>query len=220
MEGITTSDLLGWTATCMTILFFSNGYMEIQKMNNPEEFALLPYASMFLQSLAWLLYGTINPLGPNSSMILTNAVGLLLASYFLVFLYKKFGPYIPSLLSNIVWTLAAGTVILFWAMLLPLGPYTSHTALGRFATVLTLFCFGAPLSQLKGIIASKNTLGISPSFVLMSTLVTLLWTAYGFSIEDPNVIIPNTAGLVLCLIQWALLAILGTPRPLKQLPGP
>lgn len=211
----TGTDMLGWAATCMTIIFFSNGYMEIQKLNTPEEFSILPYVAMFLQSLAWLLYGTVGPLGFMGSVVLTNLVGFTLASYYFIFLYRKFGPFIPSLLRNIIITVSLGAALLLWAILLPLGPELSHAYLGSFATILSLLCFGAPLSQVTSVIQSKNTLGMSPSFTLLSTLVTALWSGYGYMIDDFNVFLPNAVGLFLCFIQWSLFAIYGFPRQSK-----
>lgn len=202
-------EFIGYVATTVTLLFFLNGYREIQRLSSAEEVQLLPYIMIFLQSLCWLLYGTLLS---NTSIIITNLVGFLLGAYYLSSLSRRFSHLLPQLNSYIAGTVFVGFLMLMWAYFLPAGLEISRMSLGRCATVLSLALFGSPLTALRQVIASKNTSGMVVSHVLLSTLVTSLWTVYGVGKEDSNVIIPNAVGLGLCLIQIALFAIYGLPK--------
>jgi solute carrier family 50 protein (sugar transporter) len=144
----------------------------------------LPLAIMSIVSVAWLAYGVsvkdpyvafsniagcigsigyvlaILPLLQNDKPTLRMTQGLLLACY-------------------------ASTLCL-WTFLGLSGASVAKigSVLGMFAAVLFIILSGSPLSTIKTVIATKNSVSILGSFTVAQVLDTSLWTAYGLAIKD------------------------------------
>jgi solute carrier family 50 protein (sugar transporter) len=95
--------------------------------------------------------------------------------------------------------------------LLPvIGPYKSaidvaQSVVGPAGVALTVAMFASPLSAMTNVIKTKNATSIPLPFTLASLVNCFCWTVVGiFQYKDPNVIIPNTLGLLCSMVQASL----------------
>jgi len=70
-----------------------------------------------------------------------------------------------------------------------------------------LFFYGAPLSVIFKVVKHKNSVFIHRWTTLTNTANGIFWTAYGFSIVDYMIFIPNGLGTLLCFVQFFLMLV-------------
>jgi uncharacterized protein with PQ loop repeat len=77
---------------------------------------------------------------------------------------------------------------------------------GWFALVQNVLYFFAPLTALGEVIKKKDASPIFPPAVVATTVNSSMWFIYGyFSVQDPNIWVPNIMGIVLQVVNAVLL---------------
>jgi MtN3 and saliva related transmembrane protein len=72
----------------------------------------------------------------------------------------------------------------------------------------------APLLQIRRILATRSSLGVSLAYLSVLTIGFALWLAYGISIRNPALVVSNVAAL---LVGAASLAVAYRFRPRPRL---
>jgi hypothetical protein len=67
--------------------------------------------------------------------------------------------------------------------------------------------FGSPLVKLVTVIRLQDSSSIPRPVAVLSTLAAGSWTFYGWLLHDPYIMLPNAMGLLLALVQLALLVV-------------
>ena len=75
---------------------------------------------------------------------------------------------------------------------------------GLVVNVNLVFFYGAPLSTIQTVIATKNSISIHRTTLFMVNFNTFFWLIYGMAIMDFFIFIPNLCGFILGIIQVAL----------------
>ncbi|XP_014252877.1 sugar transporter SWEET1 isoform X1 [Cimex lectularius] len=78
---------------------------------------------------------------------------------------------------------------------------------GMICCAVTLSFFAAPLANLAQVIKTKSSETLPFPVILMTMIVTLLWTSYGYLINDTFIVYPNALGLLLSCFQLFLFVI-------------
>jgi len=85
---------------------------------------------------------------------------------------------------------------------------TTRVNLVSYAALVTCMCmFGAPLSTVRQIIATRNAASINRGFLGMQFINCTMWVVYGFVINDLVLTICNLSGLILAISQAGLILL-------------
>ncbi|CAI5488801.1 unnamed protein product, partial [Closterium sp. Naga37s-1] len=96
-------------------------------------------------------------------------------------------------------------LLLFTALLFTIVPPPSRTAVaGNLATLFTVIMFGAPLSSLSVVLRTRSVEYMPLPLSLMSFVCSTSWMAYGIYVQDTYVIVPNSLGSILGIIQLCI----------------
>jgi solute carrier family 50 protein (sugar transporter) len=87
--------------------------------------------------------------------------------------------------------------------------------MGIFANVIVFVVFSSPLSTLAMVVREKNSASINRPFGIVQVLNCLTWTFYSLFIADWYLFVPNLVGLVLGLVQCALMLIFPAKKCIK-----
>lgn len=114
--------------------------------------------------------------------------------------------------------LAAWCAVIVWAgWFLPFAsssPNSPGQIVGLVVNMNLIFFYGAPLKAVKKVISSGESSSIHAPTMMMNWTNTSFWIAYGVIQQDPVVIVPNTIGLSLGIIQGVLCCLY--PRKVPQ----
>mmetsp|Transcript_13544 Transcript_13544/g.37409 ORF Transcript_13544/g.37409 Transcript_13544/m.37409 type:complete len:498 (+) Transcript_13544:267-1760(+) len=72
---------------------------------------------------------------------------------------------------------------------------------GSCANATTLFFYGAPLSTIFRVLRTRNAVSIHFWTMVMNTLTSFFWAAYGAAIRDLFITLPNVIGVALGVVQ-------------------
>ena len=102
-------------------------------------------------------------------------------------------------------------VLIVWAFVIVyVGWFSSSdpaSIVGVIVNLNLVVLYGAPLQTLQEVIATKNAASIHAPTMIMNWLNTTFWISYGIARWDAIIIIPNSIGLTLGLIQGVLKAL-------------
>jgi uncharacterized protein with PQ loop repeat len=68
--------------------------------------------------------------------------------------------------------------------------------LGPLASFMGVLMSLAPLFQVRRVLHRRHADDVSQAFLVVIAVGAVAWTAYGISIEDPYLIIPNVLGVI------------------------
>ena len=184
--------------------------------------------------------GELGPLNPLlSSFILGNTIGCVSFGFVLrdpFVLYAN----LPGLYLALFYTLVVHRVVsssaqarkielivtfwgVFWGVINSVVLFSDNhdlavalTGWGCFTT--TLFMFGVPLTVVRTVVATKDTVLINRGFLVMQIVNCCMWTIYGIFTSNLVIVLANAVGLVLGLLQAAL--VLAYPRRIAARPAP
>lgn len=70
--------------------------------------------------------------------------------------------------------------------------------------ISSLLCFGSPITRICTFIRRRDASAVLIPFTLAQMFSNSVWAAYGFFLLDPALIIPNSVGCILCVVQLIL----------------
>ena len=179
-----------------------------------------PYIAFFTNSLVWANYGYLQ-----RELIICwqNALSLVMAIASLAVLWrmmKRESPKIeltPSLgfpLHSLLFPLILCIFCVVQLLSLMTSSYMiAPSTFGLLGVVLAMAQFASPLMVLKQVLQQGFIGGLLdlPLAILMLLMGTL-WSVYGNSLADPNIIVPNIIGALLAAVQVFLLCIVPPTR--------
>jgi len=165
----------------------------------------IPVVMQLISTISWSNYGLAIK---NPYIALSNVPAVVLSMWAVASVLPLIKD--SKQLKTVKNLLVGGTaaVIGLWTTLVfAVNPAKMGFALGAAATALCIILFASPLTALSEVISQKDSSSIYAPFAIVQTANCLMWFLYGLKIWDYWVFGPNATGLVLALIQLALLAI-------------
>jgi solute carrier family 50 (sugar transporter) len=99
-------------------------------------------------------------------------------------------------------------VLIVWAIVIVYVGWFSllnpANIVGVVVNLNLVLLYGAPLQTMRTVIATKNSESIHTPTMMMNWLNTSFWIAYGVARRDPVIVVPNSIGLMLGLVQGIL----------------
>ncbi|GJU55180.1 bidirectional sugar transporter N3-like protein [Tanacetum coccineum] len=180
-------------------------FREIHKRKSTMGFQSLPYVVSLFSALLWLFYALIKG-GDTFLLISINSLGTFIESiYIIVFLFYA----TPDTKKQ---TFKSLTAVMMLCLVISLGTYFPFHAETRVVVVgwvcvgVSVCVFAAPLSIVFQVWRTKSVEYMPLSLSCFLTLSASTWFAYGMSIKDTCVTVPNILGFALGLIQMGLYA--------------
>jgi Sugar efflux transporter for intercellular exchange len=101
--------------------------------------------------------------------------------------------------------------ILLWLAIISLVSYASafsqttlELIVGVTVNLNIIVFYGAPLSTIATVLKTRNAVTIHIPTLILNSLNATFWACYGIAIMDPIVIVPNSCGLSLGVVQFVL----------------
>ncbi|KAG8465387.1 hypothetical protein KFE25_002694 [Diacronema lutheri] len=176
-------------------------HMQLQGLNP------IPLALMALNTVGFLAYGLAVP---NRYVVASNVLGIVLAVWYLatVLPLVRDEPSLQQLKLVLVGGASFLVLEITWATLFLAEEKERAGVLGANATAVCVLMFAAPLSTLSEVCRTRSSSTIYGPLTTAQVCNCFLWTVYGAAVGDVWVTGPNSIGLLLGLVQAALLAIL------------
>jgi len=191
-------------------LYFSSmpAVLRIARSGHLGKLNVLPQALMVLSTNAWMSYGLSVP---NKFIVMSNLPGAIAAVAFIsVTLPLIPRADVPSRRAvQTVLVLGNAAMLLLWVYLIFAD--VSHAEkvflLGAYGSAICVILFASPLSTMREVIATGNAVSIYAPLTATQVTNCAMWTVYGSSIGDIWVWGPNGTGLLLGLVQLALVCV-------------
>ncbi|XP_049866659.1 sugar transporter SWEET1 [Pectinophora gossypiella] len=216
MELLHLHEFIGDLAVITTILQFLSGALVCKQYvvnRTTGESSPLPFICCVLSCAIWLFYGVVKR---DDKIVLVNFVGIaLMSGYTVVF-------YIFTFKKSMVLKQCATSILIFifiiWFVKKEDDELLLRTVLGILASFFTLVTISAPMSKLIHVIKTRSTECLPFPLILMSFLVSSLWTLYGYIIQDYFLQTVNVVGAVLAIAQLSLFLIYPNNPQFQLLP--
>eukprot|EP00667_Euglena_gracilis_P014320 EG_transcript_14836 len=187
----------GVLAPAFTVGLFSSPLAVLRAVVQAQStgpYAVLPYLTMQSNCALWAIYAA--RLG-DTAILFPNCLGLLISTVTIgAFAYYSSPAQRPGVLARGLLSAGVPATFLLWCP--PLD------TLGLVASGFAVSMFASPLAQLGQVVQAGDSAALPFAQILMGALCTSAWTAYGWCIGNPFVLIPNGLGAVLSLIQLAI----------------
>jgi len=114
---------------------------------------------------------------------------------------------VPSCTSHEHWVIG---IITIWMIVLtvacfgPLSDVERANLIGIVVNVNLVVFYGAPLSTIKNVLRSRNSVSIHRKTLATGFLNSFFWLAYGIALMDMVILVPNASGFLLSVIQIIL----------------
>lgn len=155
--------------------------------------ALFCYLSLFFSALQWCFYGLSAFAFTAKSGFLVLVYANLLGVFLGIFYIRTVAASTFFSQDFLLLKLVSGLSLIQLVSFHFLGPPTGLLCSGILASAFSVLLSATPLATLK-----TNPKNAPPaSFLLVSTLSSLLWTACGFMLHDAWILIPNGIGLLI-----------------------
>jgi len=115
-----------------------------------------------------------------------------------------------SLTSHEYWVLGilfVWTVILSVVVFIPTTTEEKQQVIGLCVNANLVVFYGAPLGTIAKVIRSKYSSSIHRRTMAMTVFNTFFWASYGIGVMDKWILVPNSCGLFLALVQLVLCCI-------------
>lgn len=151
---------------------------------------------MFLNCICWCTYGIVIS---DFAMITPNSIGLFLSCYYIWLCSDIIDKNIvirKSAITLITYILSIGAIYI-----LSNSKSQLNFNLGILCSTLSVIMFGSPLIQIQNVIKEGNSESIILPLAITSMLCSFFWSTYGFLISNNFVLVPNTIGFILSMVQ-------------------
>ncbi|EDV27192.1 Sugar transporter SWEET1 [Trichoplax sp. H2] len=197
------SDYFAWMATLSTIGLYLTGIQTCNKIFKNGSSSNVPYfpiLACLTSCTLWLKYGMLLQ---DKALTIVNVIGVVLESIYAVIYYVHLSN--KSSINRM--TLYAGAFILSVLAYVKYGISSYDVALnllGIICSLTTIIMYGSPLASALKVIRNNSSESMQLSLCLANALVSFEWGAYGYIIGNQFVMIPNTIGVVLGVLQLVL----------------
>jgi solute carrier family 50 (sugar transporter) len=180
------------------------------------EYSCFPYLVSGVQCGCWMVYA-LPPVTPcKTQPLVTNAVGLALELFYIIFYFMYAGPRLRETLRQL---LVAASVVLFVLLFglvvaphLPIDGFPPQTpplskqttVLGFACAVLNTLMYAAPLSVMRQVIRTRSVEFMPLPLSVGGLVCSGCWFVYALKAKDDFILSPNAAGVALSIVQIAL----------------
>ncbi|KAK1258188.1 Bidirectional sugar transporter SWEET13 [Acorus gramineus] len=177
-------------------------FYRIWKKKSTEGFQSIPYIVALFSAMLWIYYAFVSGhmllISINGSVCFMETVYIII---YLVYAQRKAKAYTVKMLLFL-------NVVFFGAILF-LTYFLSHGAkrlaiLGWICSTFAVCVFAAPLSIIRQVIRTKSVEFMPLLLSICLTLNAVAWFAYGFSLKDYYVALPNILGFIFGAAQIVL----------------
>eukprot|EP00201_Polytomella_parva_P020191 CAMPEP_0175043368 /NCGR_PEP_ID=MMETSP0052_2-20121109/3141_1 /TAXON_ID=51329 ORGANISM="Polytomella parva, Strain SAG 63-3" /NCGR_SAMPLE_ID=MMETSP0052_2 /ASSEMBLY_ACC=CAM_ASM_000194 /LENGTH=297 /DNA_ID=CAMNT_0016306405 /DNA_START=163 /DNA_END=1056 /DNA_ORIENTATION=- len=162
----------------------------------------LPFTIAFANVIAWTSYGLVTK---DPYVTTPNFIGIPLTLFCSLSCFELADDRIKRIIKIIIVTESLSLSFTWVLVAFCAGSHdTEGIVWGLAGNMMAIIYYAAPLSSMVKVIKSRNSSSILVPLTLANSLNALLWTLYGFGIDNIFVWLPNLIGLVLSLAQFAL----------------
>ncbi|KAI3379415.1 hypothetical protein SNEBB_000526 [Seison nebaliae] len=210
-------NFVGNVSTLFTIILFLSGYdiiKKIRKSGTIGQYSLFPFVSTIYCCAFWFWYGLEMNL---IHVIVVNGIGAIIETIYLI-------NYLSFLREDE--TIAKNTSLFPW-----IGAFVSSYLICHFqlidshllsynigivGSIGSLLVFGSPLAQLREVVATQSNRTLSFPLCFMNLITSSSWSLYGYLLDDTFIMLPNSLGIVLAIIQLFLIYHFPNVSPINQ----
>ncbi|KAI3497601.1 hypothetical protein L1887_33009 [Cichorium endivia] len=179
--------------------------IEICKRKSTMGFQSLPYVVSLFSALLWLYYAFIKG-GDTFLLISINTLGTFIESvYIIIFLVYATPDTKKQTFKGLAATMVLCLVISL-GTLFSLKGSTRVLVVGWICVGISICVFAAPLTIVFQVVRTKSVEFMPLSLSCFLTLSAMMWFAYGLSLKDICVTVPNVLGFLLGVVQMGLYA--------------
>ncbi|XP_076266815.1 sugar transporter SWEET1-like [Rhynchophorus ferrugineus] len=207
-------DIVGEVASYVTIAQFFSGILlcrDIYKKGSTKGFVATPFIGGLTLGVLMLKYGLLLS---DPASIKVNLVAIVLNILYLLVFYQYNNNRTQDVLKPLGYATTVVAVLLGYAEVE--SPDKIEFRFGLIVNGFLLALIAFPLFGVREIIAKRDASSIPVLMTFMSTLVTFMWLLYGIILRNTLMVIPNIIGLLLCTVQFTLLALYGSKPPSKS----
>jgi solute carrier family 50 protein (sugar transporter) len=194
---------------------FRKVIQQIRKDQTTGDRSGFSYVTMLLQGVLWSIYGVLQASLP---MLIVNLGSITCGTYY-TFTFYSFTSDKAGFQKLILQCAGFTSAVLIFVFGFT-DPGKQASTLGLIASGFTVAMFASPLVSIKQVIISKSTEVLDKTFTIVLVIHTFIWTSYGFSINDPYVLVPNALGFALGLAQLSLFGIFPSPSSSSPIDSP
>uniref|UniRef100_A0A0A9Y973 Sugar transporter SWEET1 n=1 Tax=Lygus hesperus TaxID=30085 RepID=A0A0A9Y973_LYGHE len=198
-------ELIATCASVCQILQVLSGVLvcrKFMKKGSSNDVSPLPFICGTVSSFLWFLYGTLIE---DQAITLVNIFGVLFFSSY-VAAYITFSSKKVTVMRQVLVVAVLTCCIFVYIRTLDDLAEAKHK-LGLVACGVSVSFFAAPLANLAHVIKAKSSESLPMPIIFMSMVVTLLWSAYGYILQDKFVAYPNMLAFLLSTFQMSLFLI-------------
>lgn len=206
------TDVLGGMGNAISILFFIIPITIMLELYRSKDTSKIPYLLFIFTILNcefWCIYGIKIDAWPvwlcNSVGLVTNHIYITMYFIYLNVSVNRKIFFIAGLYASFV--ISFSIVFIF---------VDNIKIIGNIAMIWNILMFAAPLQKLVEVIKKKDSSFIPIWVSATMVFCSIIWIAYGYFKErDTFIIIPNSIGLTICVIQVVLYFIF--KKPIKEI---
>lgn len=192
-------EIFGWVATSLTMCFFISPvipFINVFKGRlNYEDTPAIVISASYVNCFCWYIYGEMIT---SQQIKICNMIGalssLILICLYLIYEIRK---YIVDAILN--------------ALILITGSYAGYQSLttyiddnrilGKICNCTSIIVFLAPILLIYRVVKENNYILIPIYTAYVSLVASSCWIIYGFLFKNIYIVLPNSVGLVLAIIQ-------------------
>ncbi|KVH97871.1 bidirectional sugar transporter N3-like [Cynara cardunculus var. scolymus] len=180
-------------------------FIEICKRKSTMGFQSFPYVVSLLSALLWLYYAFIKE-GDTFLLISINSLGTFIESlYIIIFLLYATPNTKKQTFKGLSATLVFCLVISL-GTLFTLQGETRVLVVGWVCVGISIAVFAAPLTIVFEVVRTQSVEFMPLPLSCFLTLSAMMWFAYGMSLKDICVTVPNILGFILGVVQMGVYA--------------
>jgi len=192
-------EIFGWVATCLTMCFYISPvfpFINVFKRKlSYEDTPIVIVSTSYLNCFCWYVYGDMIF---SNQIKICNMVGacssLILISIYLLYEIRKYT--LDAILNILI--ISSGSYALYNGFIVLID---DDDVIGRICVGTSCIVFLSPIQLIYRVIKEKNYFLIPIQQAWVSLVASSCWTAYGVYLSNINVIIPNTVGIILAIVQ-------------------
>eukprot|EP00242_Pyramimonas_sp_CCMP2087_P014741 CAMPEP_0198203894 /NCGR_PEP_ID=MMETSP1445-20131203/7228_1 /TAXON_ID=36898 /ORGANISM="Pyramimonas sp., Strain CCMP2087" /LENGTH=280 /DNA_ID=CAMNT_0043875479 /DNA_START=102 /DNA_END=944 /DNA_ORIENTATION=+ len=196
-----------WVAPSMgavlaNVMFFSPLMVVLKKRKLAQPLGKLnplPYPIIFVNCINWLLYAFVTR---DPFLFFANAPGLMMGLFFTISSLPLADPATRLRIELLLYILLGADLLVSGvAFVVNDDKDTRQLILGLFGNLVLLVYYAAPLSSLWEVVQKRNSASLYWPMALANCANGFCWTVYGIVRNDWFLIIPNSIGSILGLVQ-------------------
>ena len=193
------SDIMGWMGTCISIIFYIAPIIPITKLIKKQiDIKEIPGPLLlmsFMNTIFWAVYGLR---GNKTQLFICNFIGGVITAIFII-IYLIYLTKINLILIAISNLLFSNLVIELFYCLYKI--FNKNNTIGLIAMIVNILMYAAPGAKIYQVFITGNYKLIPIYSSIIAMFNSICWLLYGIALKDVNVVIPNAAGVLLCVIQ-------------------